>query len=112
MSTNKRVAIFSLGLLLTIQLAYVAYINGPKKYEVASTEPAPKAEPTFKLDEPPKKSNDEEDEKKSVTGRHLEWTVPSDTTKIRLKYKEKNGRLKQEYEFRVNPGERIEIGAR
>lgn len=39
----------------------------------------------------------------------FEWRVPEGQNKLKLQYKEKNGRLILEYPFPVHPGERIGI---
>lgn len=39
----------------------------------------------------------------------FEWRVPDGQNKLKLQYKEKNGRLILEYPFPVHPGERIGI---
>lgn len=44
-------------------------------------------------------------------GNNLEWRVPDGVRNIKIKYKESNGRLILDYDFKVNPQERIEIKA-
>lgn len=76
--------------------------NGDQKTVPVSSQPVT---PT------PKPAPIDPNVKKVIDGSHLEWYVPAGKNKIVLKYKEKNGRLILEYEFPVNPGERLEIKA-
>lgn len=101
----------------------IGYMKAPDlfifyKKEVAKRQPIPvEEEPIDKqvlqdseFDDTPKKKDP--NEKVWVEGKRFEWRVPEDVSEIIIKYKESNGRLILDYNFKVNPGERIEIQAK
>lgn len=103
----------ALAFLLGIMIAVVSYTLY-KEYNPAASfylrqvmpqEDVKKEEPPVVEQEEPKAASG----KQWIDGPHLEWRVPEGKTKIYLKYKEKNGRIILDYDFKVQPGQRIEI---
>lgn len=96
------------------QISYDTIVKGIQKGLGQETK-SPLSEPAPVLDEPPQASTEpspvDPDTKQWVAGSNIEWRVPEGKNHIYLKYKEKNGRLIMEYDFKVKPGERFELKA-
>lgn len=74
--------------------------------------PKPAPVPAVVSEQPlPEEPKPDPNEKVWLSGNHYEWRIPEGKYKIILKYKEPNGRLILDYEFKVNPKERVEIQA-
>lgn len=76
---------------------------------VPQPKPAPVAEAP--VEQPTEDAPVDPNAKQWVSGANIEWRVPEGMNHIYLKYKEKNGRLIMEYDFKVKEGERFELKA-